>query len=383
MNRQDAFESAVSLLNSAAIEDSQWPRASAEMDRICGTRGSLMAFGEDMPNGRVEIFFAKCFYRGEDRSEWQQEYFQKYYPQDELQPRMRKLPDSKIVHAANLYTEDERRTSISYNVALPRFEMDDSLVVRMDGPSGTRIAWAIANPVDSEGWSSPRVEMLSRLLPHVRQYVRVRYALGESGAFGTTLQALLENTSSGVIRLDRSGCILDMNASAGSLLRRGDGLRDEGGVLRASHPDDDARLQNLLARAIPRYLGPGVSGSLIVRRSSWLPKIVLHVKPVTNREKDYFARDVAALVLVVDPMSKVKVPPGLARSVLGLTPTEAEIAVLLAEGLTLRQIAARSGRGYGTIRTHVSHIFAKLGVSRQIDVVMTVLALSNLPDSGE
>lgn len=113
MNRQDAFESAVSLLNSAAIEDSQWPRASAEMDRICGTRGSLMAFGEDMPNGRVEIFFAKCFYRGEDRSEWQQEYFQKYYPQDELQPRMRKLPDSKIVHAANLYTEDERRTSIS------------------------------------------------------------------------------------------------------------------------------------------------------------------------------------------------------------------------------------------------------------------------------
>ena len=66
---------------------------------------------------------------------------------------------------------------------------------------------------------------------------------------------------------------------------------------------------------------------------------------------------------------------------LGLTPTETEIAVMLAQGQTLRQIASATDRGYGTVRTHLKHIFAKLGVSRQFDVVQAVLAMSSLPEA--
>ena len=66
------------------------------------------------------------------------------------------------------------------------------------------------------------------------------------------------------------------------------------------------------------------------------------------------------------------------QAALGLTPAETEIALLLAEGRTLRQIAATTGRGYNTVRTHPSHIFVKLGVSRQFDVAQRVLALSSL-----
>ena len=73
--------------------------------------------------------------------------------------------------------------------------------------------------------------------------------------------------------------------------------------------------------------------------------------------------------------------PGLVQAKLGLSPTESEIAVLLAEGRTTREIAATTGRGYSTVRTHLKHIFTKLKSSRQFEVAQLVLALSSLPVS--
>ena len=162
-----------------------------------------------------------------------------------------------------------------------------------------------------------------------------------------------------------------------------DGLRDLAGELRASRPKDNARLQNLLARGLPRFGGRGVSGSMTVSRSQPLPGYVLHAMPVTDREEDFRPRHAAALVLIVDPAVQAKVGADVVEAVLGLTPTEAEIAVLLAQGRTPRQIAVTTGRGYSTVRTHLKHIFAKLGVSRQLEVAQAVIALSGLPPNRD
>ena len=118
---------------------------------------------------------------------------------------------------------------------------------------------------------------------------------------------------------------------------------------------------------------------MVVRRSALLPGLAVHVKPVASREVDHRSRRVAALVLIVDPVSRVRIEPDLVQAVLGLTPAETEIALLLAEGRTLRQIGATTGRGYSTVRTHLKHVFTKLGVSRQFEVAQRVLALSSLP----
>jgi HD-GYP domain-containing protein (c-di-GMP phosphodiesterase class II) len=47
----------------------------------------------------------------------------------------------------------------------------------------------------------------------------------------------------------------------------------------------------------------------------------------------------------------------------GLTPREAEILVLLARGLTNKEIAARLSVSVRTVRSHVEHVYAKIGVS--------------------
>ena len=96
---------------------------------------------------------------------------------DERLPRLRLLPDSRLVPALSLFTEEELKTSVVYNEALPLADCRNGLNVRLDGPEGSRICWAIADPVEGDGWSVTQVESIQRILPHIRQFVRVRQAL--------------------------------------------------------------------------------------------------------------------------------------------------------------------------------------------------------------
>ena len=379
MGQPEAFKRIVDSLNMAMLDDSCWPHASALIDEACGARGNFLTFEDGFSADNIRFFFAKSYFRGEDRAAWLQEYLRTYYQADEHFPRWRQLPDSKIVHIADLFKEEERRTSIAYNEGAPRFEFDNGLSVRLDAPGGSRILWGMANPVDSSGWTTSRVDMVARVLPHLRQYVRVRSALVDAGALGASATELLTNTRTGIIQLDVRGRIVETNDSARELLRRNDGLSDAGKELHATRPQDNERLQELLAEALPHRIEPGVSGSMLVRREPSLPRLALHVKPVSSRDAAHRSRRVAVLVLIVDPVSRARIEPGLVRALLGLTPAETEIAVMLAQGRTVRQIATATGRGYSTIRTHLKHIFAKLGVSRQFEVARAVLALSSLP----
>ena len=380
MNEHDAYRRIVDSLNEAMLDDARWPGASALIDEACGARGSILTFGEERSDPRDSgIVFARSWYRGVDRSDWQREYFRDYYAEDEHLPRLRALPDGQIARVVDLFSERELKTSRMYNEMLARVDGQNGLNVRLDGPRGSHITWGIADPIDATGWSSSRIDMIGRLLPHLRQYVRVRTALVDAEALGASLAALLDNVHACVIQLDRDGQIVEANDRARELLRGNDGLSDLAGTLRAATPEDDTMLQDLLARASPGFGEPGASGSMMVRRSTLRPRLALHVKPVANRELDYGSRRVASLVLVVDPMKREGILPGRVQAALGLSPTEAEIAVLLAEGRTTREIAVTTGRRYSTVRTHLKHIFAKLGISRQLEIVQLVVALSRLP----
>ena len=158
------------------------------------------------------------------------------------------------------------------------------------------------------------------------------------------LAVLLGSTRSGVIQLDRRGRVVAASGHAGDLLLRGDGLSDQGGSLHARAPADDAALQALLARALPCCGGQGAGGSMTVRRTLDLPGLVLHVSPVDEGGTDMRAHRVAALVLVIDPTSRTRIDPALVAATLGLTPMESRVAVWLAEGKTVRDIAWASGK---------------------------------------
>ncbi|MCY4429206.1 MAG: LuxR C-terminal-related transcriptional regulator [Rhodospirillales bacterium] len=379
MSRQGLLDRLLASLHEAALDDALWPAASSLIDEACGTKGNILVTGEGGLGNDLAVHFNRCCYRGERHAAFEDEYFAAYHHRDERGPRLRRLPDSRIVSVKELYTEAEKRRSVTYNEALARSDTANCLHARLDGPNGSRIIWTAADPVDDAGWSAERVETMSRLLPHIRQFVRVRAELANAKAIGHTLMDLLEVSRCGVIQLDPHGRMVALNGRAHEILRKEEGLRSAKGCLRARIPPEDATLQRLLARALPRFGEGGASGSMLVTRSVATPtRLVVHVHPVRAERSDLLANRVAAIVLVVEPELRTVADPQLVGKALDLTPAESRVAVMLAQGSTLHEIAVATGRSSGTVRWHLKQIFSKTGIARQVELVQLVQSLSTL-----
>ncbi|MCY4550397.1 MAG: helix-turn-helix transcriptional regulator [Defluviicoccus sp.] len=374
MSERPALQPILASLHDAVLDDTRWPACSALIDEACRVQGNSLTFASGKVQDNPEVYFAQCHFRGERDHALEREYFDTYYPRDERVPRLMRLPDRQAVPIVDLYTEEELKTSEVCNEFLVRAKFRDGLNARMDGPNGSRITWAPADPVNGEGWSFDRIAFIGELLPHLRQYVVIRQALADARALGASLTGLLDTSGLGVLHLDGHGRIVTANDRGRDTLKRGDALYDRGGILRARLPADDAALQRALAHALPGRGETGASGSLTIGRPDHQPGLTVHINPVGDGEIDFHPWRVAALVLANDHAPTV-IDPAQIGAALGLTRAESRVAVLLADGLTVGRIAAVTGRSERTVRWHVQQIFDKRGISRQVDLVREVLSI--------
>ena len=379
MTPRDAFERCLEALYEAALDDARWPAATTLIEEAAGVAGNVLVVGEGLgDNERIHV--ARYNYRGQPRQDLVREYLDVHYPRDSGARRLMGLPGARLVHIPDLYTEDERKRSPVYNEFLPRVGLHKGLYTRFDEPDGLRMVWGVSNPTTGGGYESAQFQLIERLLPHVRHVVAVRQALAAADTLGATLTGLLDNSRIGVLHLDRAGRVLQANAPALDILRRGDALSDRGGTLSAWLPADHQRLQHLLARALPRlWSEPPSGGSMTLRRLSDPAPLGLHISPVGDPQADFGGRRVAALVLVVDPVSRPRIDPVRVAQALGLTPAEGRVASLLAEGNSVREIAAATGHRLSYVRTLLIRIYRKQGVAGQLPLVRRILALDVLP----
>ena len=329
------------------------------------------------------VFLARVSLRGQRREDWERRYFEEYWLRDERVPRLARLGHEELVYTGDLYTDQEKKKSATYNEALSDTKAQQGLHVRLDGPEGMHVIWAVCNSTRGRDWGSDQIELIRRLGPHVAQSALVRHALAEAEVTGSSAPALLDSTRFGVIQLDRRGRMMEANDRALRILRKGDALLDRDGFLRARMPTENAELSRLQGKALPPFGVQGAAGSMMVSRSSSstsLPRLALHITPVGDQYPHFRTRRIGALVLVVDPTSEVRIDPSLVASGLSLTPAESQLAVALAAGETLREIARSTGRTEETVRWHLKQIFRKQGISRQVDLVRRVLSLEGFVD---
>ena len=140
MSDQDAFERILAALYDAMLDESLWPATSALIDAACGMQGNALMIRAG-PQDANRVSYVGLYYRGQRRADWEREYLSVYYPINESVPRIRHLPDSRVVPTAALYTAQELRTSPTYNEAFPRGQAQAGLSVRLDGPAGSDISW--------------------------------------------------------------------------------------------------------------------------------------------------------------------------------------------------------------------------------------------------
>lgn len=376
MDDRERFKRALEALNTAALQDAGWPEASAAIDEAIGATGSAMALGEGSVNA-ARFSLVGIFERGERRAELEREYLEDWVQRDERRERFRQLPIGHVARIRELFSEEEQRSSPTYNEWVRRLSHQAGLSVRLPGPPGcSHVAWIIGDPVASRDWDSARIGMVRRLLSHVEQFVRVRHTLIGAGVLNASLTELLEARQLGVIHLDREGRVVELNDRARMMVAQGDLLADRGGSLTARKAADRERLQSLLAGALPSSSSTGVGGWTTITRSVGESRFLVHVTPTRAPEIDFVGRRVAAVVLIVEPGGHPRVDPVLVSEVLGLTPTEGKVAAWLAGGRTVSEIAATMGVKPPSIHWHLYRIYVKLGISRQAELVRLVLTLA-------
>ncbi len=235
-----------------------------------------------------------------------------------------------------------------------------------------RITWPACRQPDAT-----TVSWLDRLPPHLLYALRVGERLRQLPACGQLGQLLLDTLPHPAWLLQADGRIAWANAVA----RRPDAsarwLRAAAPGLALRDPADQqafdaARAQALASAVCQRVLAP-LAGGLCAPAHPDAPVPPAMQARWLLRRLDAPAAEPVLLAILFDPGAADADAPTLSATALastfGFTPAESRVAVCLAQGCTVREIAALLGVAPSTVRSHLDQVMAKLGVGRKLDAV--------------
>lgn len=196
--------------------------------------------------------------------------------------------------------------------------------------------------------------------------------------------ALLGRLEHPVLLIDEQTQVHYRNAAAQRLLGEDDRLEMRGGMLacvghgRAADLHDALRSLRLGGAASYGASGPAQSRAVVRSgKDDGRAALVLLLSALHPTETlGAFGPRSLAMVLVHDPAEQRAPDPFIIAECFDLTPAEAKVAVRIAAGDTPRQIASAHGVALSTVRSQISGVLAKVGVSRQAELVA---ALATVP----
>lgn len=211
----------------------------------------------------------------------------------------------------------------------------------------------------------------ARLIPDIGDHASDR-------SFDSMTVALeaLDLLSVGLAVTSASGHVLTANRTAEELLEARDGLDlTSSGVLRTLNGSGPELTEFVMQtpKADCRGKSRSQDAALAVQRSSGKTALTLLVRPVKNHSTNGDSMEPAALVFILDPGLSVEARESDMNELFGLTSSEARLANLLMEGKTLNQCCNELGISKSTGRTHLQHLFEKVGVQRQTELIAVLL----------
>lgn len=213
------------------------------------------------------------------------------------------------------------------------------------------------------------VQRLRELAPHLRRTLRLHRRLAPALSLGATLRELLHTLDVPMFFVDRDGALVEHNPAALSALEApGARLALRAGKVQVDAGSGWAPLGDWLPRLAetdPPTLEIGLRGTPGAAEK-------LEVRGVHGAITDRIASH--ATLAVCTLRRQVTAPDALLRARFGLTPTEASVALRIAEGRTVADVAHALGVGVTTVRTHLHKLLAKTGAARQAQLVAIVLA---------
>jgi len=180
-----------------------------------------------------------------------------------------------------------------------------------------------------------------------------------------------EMSNTAIALINRDGDVYRLNQAAEALLKGDVRIRNR------KIASSDAAASLALSRAIHqlmwRTIGARISPPVLLPRPTKAPLVAYPAK-LSAIAANALA-DCQAIVIFVDLEERQHAPESLLQSGFYLTAAEAKLAARLATGASLDDVSNELQITKQTSRTHLKHVFAKLGISRQSELVALLGAL--------
>src|SRR3984893_13944103 len=353
------FRRTISSIYDAALVPDLWPAA---LQSVMDETGAVGA-GYSLFNKRTE------------RVGWlsqsgplvgrEADYFSYYPALDRYRAILEALPAGRWLRISECLPEPVLRRDEWYNDYLLRAGIDDALSAPLcESPAHIGVV-GVSHGMDRAPCTAGTAA-LQELLEPLAKAARLHTELGSLGWEPAIALRALDQLAAAVIVADSDGRVIEMNRAAERVLQRGDGLIIRNGKLGALDAFDRARLEAFITAAAAEQKTAAAIGRMRIRRHDGRPPYILTVVPL-GAELAVCGRPLAMIVLA-DPDERSPSERDLAEF-FGLSPAESRLAVALLAGKRLGEVATDFGVQITTLRTQLSSILRKTGVTRQVDLI--------------
>jgi DNA-binding CsgD family transcriptional regulator len=197
---------------------------------------------------------------------------------------------------------------------------------------------------------------------------------------GQLLESAIHHLPFGIMVVDANRKVRATNRAGKDILQTGDALVERQNGLRAVERRDDERFTQVLAEATAVRSNPVWSRCVRLSRRSGKSAYTAIVSALFEAvDVGSTVESRTALIIITDPDRERASGLGkMLQQAFGLTPAEAQTALLVGSGLCPQDAADQLGLTVGTIRSQLKSIFAKVEISRQSELASIVTRLALL-----
>jgi DNA-binding CsgD family transcriptional regulator len=378
----------IAQIYDASVDPTLWEAPLLGISDLLG--GSSTALGIVDPAGQSDIVAIRCAPEAVQS-------FATYYA--ERNPMVQHLPNADIGKPftdRSLMSRAQWQRTEFYN-DWGRTADNHTCLLMPVLRSGGRQGWFAVGRSDRAGDFEPRHMDLAQLLaPHLRRALEIGKKLDTARTFGAPLLEQLTVAPAGgflavrsvaALCLDNKGRVVWANARAEALLEARDGIsRARNNTLAAVSGTATAALQKLVRQA-----GTGLGGMQRLDRLSGRPSLVAIAVPMRGPAAEHTAlpppatKSTTTLFLVDANSNRALAGEAARREALrelyGLTLMEAKVALRLAGGVGIPDVARSLSVAPSTVRTHTKSLYQKMGLHSQAELISLVGQITLFSDA--
>ncbi|ALN73480.1 helix-turn-helix transcriptional regulator [Aureimonas sp. AU20] len=239
--------------------------------------------------------------------------------------------------------------------------------------NGTHLAINVQRRFGLAPPDAPERQRFADVSRHLSRALALRLRLDQAEAVQGTLARRLGDFDCAVVVTDRVGRVVESNAAFAALAP--DGLTIREGRVHLATGGMQRQFDAVLRAVTGGEMVSGLPDTLVVPRPGSLLPLLLRITPLVGRAAERFTDFTpthGALILVLNPTHSAYPDLSKVLIALGLTYAQARVALLIAAGHGVKAAAEALSVSEETVRTHLKGVYARLGLSRQADLVRLV-----------